>query len=356
MKKRIVMTRKISQPYIELLYAQIGNRNFGVYKCESRLDLLKGLKKAAIIHLHWIEGYFFVPHHKHLTLLKSLVFISYLIFVRYVARRKIVITLHNLVPHRMLYPVLEYRMFAFTLKLADGVIVHNNYSQKMACRMYNIGEDKIRVIPHGNFSLYYPNHISKEEARSKLKIPKNKFVMLSFGGIRKNKGLEELLDVLEELSVYEKDLFIIIAGACGDAALAKRLKEFSNKFGQSSLVRTEYIPDEDIQILMNASDVGILPYREITTSGALLLYMSFKKPVIVADLEPIEELLQDSGIYYKHGDSEDLAKVILGAKRGSYNLVKLAQEVFEISQKYQWNDIADKTVEFYDDLLFRSSK
>ena len=87
MPKKIVMTGKIPHPYIELLYTQIRNRNFGVYEWASRLDLLTGLRKAAIIHLRWIEGYFFVPHHKLLTLLKSFVFISYLIFMRYVARR-----------------------------------------------------------------------------------------------------------------------------------------------------------------------------------------------------------------------------------------------------------------------------
>lgn len=356
MQKRIVMTGNVSHPYIELLYAQIRSRDFGVYEWASRLDLLKGLRKAAIIHLHWIEGYFFVSHHKHLTLLKSLVFISYLIFVRYVVRRKIVITLHNLVPHVRLYPLLVSRIFTLALKLADGVIVHNNYSKKMACRMYNTNEGKIRVIPIGNFSSNYPNYITKKEARDKLRIPKGKFVMLSFGGIRSNKGLEDLLTILEDILIDEKDLFLVVGGKCDDAILERRLQEFSNKFKQNSLVRAEYIPDEDIQILMNASDVGILPYREITTSGALLLYMSFKKPVIVADLEPIKELLQDSGIYYKRGDSEDLAKVILEAKSGSYNLEKLSQEVFQISQKYQWENIAEKTVEFYNDLLSQSSK
>ena len=151
-------------------------------------------------------------------------------------------------------------------------------------------------------------------------------------------------------------MFLVVGGKCDDAILERRLQEFSNKFTRNSLVRTEFIPDEDVQILMNASDIGILPYREITTSGALLLYMSFKKPVIVADLEPLKELLQSSGIYYRQGDNKDLARVILEAKSGSYNLEKLSQEVLQISQKYQWENIAEKTVEFYNDLLSQTSK
>ncbi len=356
MQKRIVMVSRIANPYSELLHTQIRKRGFTVWEHKrGRLEWLSHLGKTHIIHLHWIESFFIVRKYKWLTPLKSFLYIGFLIFVKYILRKKIVVTLHNLVPHERLYPRLEHRMFVLTLKLADGLIAHNNYGKKMANRMYNIGEDKIRIIPHGTFGSYYPNHISKEEARDKLKIPKNKFVMLSFGVIRQYKGIEELLDILEDPLADEKDLFIIIAGRCEDTILAKRLKEFSNKFEQNSLVRTEFIPDEDVQILMNASDVGILPYLEITTSGALLLFMAFGKPVIVADLEPIEELLQDSGIYYKHGDSQDLARVILEAKNGSYNLEKLSQEVSQISQRYQWDDIADKTVEFYNNLLSPAS-
>jgi len=247
--------------------------------------------------------------------------------------------------------MIQHKVFEFSLKIADAVIVHNSYSKKLACDMYNINEKKVWVIPHGTFGSYYPNRISKEEARDILKIPKAKFVMLSFGGIRENKGIEEWLDILDDLLIYEKDLFIIIAGVCDDDNFKKKVIEFSNKFKQNSLVRIEYIPDKDVQIFMNASDVGVLPYREITTSGALLLYMSFKKPVIVPDLEPIKELLQDAGIYYKHGNNKDLQRTILKTKNGEYNLKELSQKVFAISQKYQWDNIAEKTIEVYNNLF-----
>lgn len=356
MHQKTVAVTEILHPYLKSLYTQVASKNYRVYEMKSRLDLLKGLRKASIIHLHWIESYLFKYGHRYISPLKSFTFIGYLIFIKYILRKKIVITLHNLLPHRMLYPVFERKMFGLTLKLADGVIVHNDYSKKMACRMHNTNESKIRIIPIGHFFSYYSKDISKQAARDILKIPENKFVMLFFGGIRSNKGLEDLLTILEDILVTEKDLFLVVGGKCYDVTLESRLKEFSNKFKHNSLVKTEYIPDEDIQIFMNASDVGILPYREITTSGALLLYISFRKPVIVADLEPIKELLEDSGIYYKHGDGNDLVQVILEAKSGSYNLEKLSQEVFELSQKFQWDDIADKTVEFYNDLLSRSSK
>ena len=131
-----IMTRESSHPYLELLHAQLKNKNVEIYECESRLDLVNGLRKVDIVHLHWIEGYFSVPNHKYFTLLKSFISINYLIFVKYIARKKIAITLHNLLPHENQYPTIQHKTFELSLKLAGGVIVHNNYSKKMAYCMY----------------------------------------------------------------------------------------------------------------------------------------------------------------------------------------------------------------------------
>ena len=136
MQNKTIMTRKISHPYLQLLHAQLRNKNVEIYECKNRLDLVKGLRKVNIVHLHWIESYFTVPSHKYFTLLRSVIFINYLIFVKYIARNKIVITLHNLLPHENPYPTIQHKTFELSLKLADGVIVHNNWSEKLAYCMY----------------------------------------------------------------------------------------------------------------------------------------------------------------------------------------------------------------------------
>jgi len=42
----------------------------------------------------------------------------------------------------------------------------------------------------------------------------------------------------------------------------------------------DFIPDNDIQIYMNAADIIVLPYLDILNSGVAILAMSFGKPVI----------------------------------------------------------------------------
>ena len=54
-----IMVRKISHPYLQLLHTQLMNKNVEIYEWENRLDLVKGLRKVDIVHLHWIEGYLF---------------------------------------------------------------------------------------------------------------------------------------------------------------------------------------------------------------------------------------------------------------------------------------------------------
>src|SRR5699024_1267296 len=66
-------------------------------------------------------------------------------------------------------------------------------------------------IEHPHYKNYYINQISKEEARIKLKIEKDKFVFLFFGQIRPYKNVISLVEAFIQLN--EKDSILLIAGA-----------------------------------------------------------------------------------------------------------------------------------------------
>ena len=99
---------------------------------------------------------------------------------------------------------------------------------------------------------------------------------------------------------------------------------------------------------MNAADIGILPYKEITTSGAVLLFQSFAKTVIIPDLPPIKETLGEYGIYFRRGDKEDMKKSIIKALLlGREQLRALGRRAFEKSLELDWNNIAYLTSKLY---------
>jgi len=244
-----------------------------------------------------------------------------------------------------MYPILEHFGFLFSLRIADAIIVHNEWSKKEASRIYKIEEGKIHVIPHGNFIGYYPNEISKIDARDKLKIPKEAFVILYFGKIRKYKGLNILISALKDIK--ERDIWVVICGKPEDERIKEDLLKFGKTF-KNCVLRLNYIPDSEIQVYMNACDIGVLPYEEITTSGTLLLFASFKRTVIVPSLESLKEIVGEAAIYYTPGNVNDLKRAIIESKT---EIDRSSKIIFKKALKYNWESIATKTYKLYQKIL-----
>jgi len=329
-----------SHPYLRLLYSNLRDAGVKCYDLKKITDILN-VFRADIIHFHWIE--FFLRSSKGFlfTLLKFSSYLFFCLLAKFLKKR-IVITLHNIKPHEPIYPILEHFGFLFSLRIADAIIVHNEWSKEEASRIYKIEERKIHVIPHGNFIGYYPNEISKVDARNKLKIPKEAFVILYFGKIRKYKGLNILISTLK--GIKESDIWVVICGKPEDEEIKDDLLKFGKTF-KNCILRLNYIPDSEIQVYMNACDVGVLPYEEITTSGTLLLFASFKRTVIVPNLKSIKEVVGEAAIYYTPGDVDDLKRAIIESK--NKNLGKMSKMIFKKALKYNWKNIATKTYQLY---------
>lgn len=122
------------------------------------------------------------------------------------------------------------------------------------------------------------------------------------------------------------------------------------------ILRTEFIPDGEIEIYFKAADVLVLPYKDIFQSGVLFLGYSFGLPVIVTDVGSFrEEILEGrTGYLCKPDDPADLARTIqayfasdlylkLGARR---------QEIKDHADKYHsWGAVADLTRQAYERML-----
>lgn len=341
-------------PYLYLLYTNLMRHGIGIYDKLRPLNTFKIMihrKEIQFIHLHWIEIYF-ITNNFILTTVLGFMFISWLIFLKLVLRLKIVITLHNVVPHEHLATRIEHTVFATSLKLANALIVHNFYAKNAAEQLYDADISKIYVIPHGNFLSYYRNDVSKEQARKYLGIPQDKIVLLFFGQIRTYKGITHLLTAFEKVTKKNPNLFLLIAGSCQDATLEHRLISFQKRHHGRSLQILKYIPSDRVQLFMNAADIGVLPYRETTTPGSLLLFMSFGKPVIIPNLIPILEIVKDDHyciLYNKYGTNSLEEAILRAAKKGRFD--KMSRSAFENAKLYDWRNSAYKTLLVYNSVF-----
>ena len=75
---------------------------------------------------------------------------------------------------------------------------------------------------------------------------------------------------------------------------------------------SRFFPNEELQLLFNAADVGVFPFADVLTSGSVITALSFGIPVIVPDIGCLPEVaLPQAGIVYDHDDADGLRRAML---------------------------------------------
>ncbi len=357
MKIKVLIYPKEPNPYQELLYRRIREKGipckyftssfvekhgfiYGIPSMPFRL-LFKRLTGSNIFHLHWAYHFLIPIPGKIGRYLSSLYAIYFLFFVKLFGF-KLVWTVHNIMPHENQFhnDKLIYNLF---YALADAKIVHTEETIK---RLADKGFDSKNtyVIEIGNYLGLYQNTISKEEARKKLEIDAKDYVFLFIGMVKKYKGIQDLLKTYSYLlgKKHLKDTKLIIAGKPFDTETTEFISNFA-KEEPSILPTLKYIPDNELQVYLNACNSVVLPFKDITTTSSALLAFGFKRAVVAPLIGAITTFPQDTGYYYDK--SEGLIKGLQDAyKNGTSNK---GENAFEYVKTLKWENSAEKTINLY---------
>ena len=307
--------------------------------------------KPDILHLHWLHPLFIRSN-----LAKSVFRLTVLIVELYILKLigiKIVWTAHNIKNHNSLYMQLDKICTKFIAQISHGIIAHSHTAKEEIIKQLNIkNHQKILVVPHGNYIGYYDDYISRKEARNKLNIPHDKVVMLLLGSIRENKGVIELIENF--IQINRKEAELIVAGKPANQELENKIEhQISNNNNINNIkFISKFIPDEEIQIYMNACDVVVFPYQEILTSGAVFLAMSFKKACIAPRQGCLGEVLNENGAFLYDSDCENgLFQSLESAIKNNHQLMNMGEYNFELAEKFDWSNIAGMTLQVYQSCL-----
>ena len=264
---------------------------------------------------------------------------------------RLIYTAHNILPHNRFNN--DYRLFNLVYKSAAKIIVHSAYIKAKLLSMFNIDSNKIEVIPHGNFNHYLPaGELTREEARSTLKLNTDDNVVLFFGAIREYKGLDLLLDAYKIISESQNQIKLLIAGSPDSAEVEKRYYDRIKEISENGniLFFPEFIPFEKVSVYFTASDVVALPYKRIDHSGVVHLAYSFAKPIIATRVGDFEEAIEEgkSGYLVDAGSPVMLAETIIKAFTDKNKLIKMGIYAGELNYtKYSWDKIAEQTLKIY---------
>ena len=103
--------------------------------------------------------------------------------------------------------------------------------------------------------------------------------------------------------------------------------------------------------LNRLSTAILLPYRSASQSGIVLTSFMYGKPIVATKVGALVETVCDeiNGLLVEPGDAEGFALAMLRLVEDTALLKKLQRGAFHfgIDDQFDWNKIAEKTIEFY---------
>lgn len=333
-------------PYAGLLAQELETLDIHLELGDYRLEKswLEAHREAFdVLHLHWLH-YFYRRDTLETSADAYEQFAENLTYAKKVLGYKIVWTLHNVYPHERPFPQLDHCARLLVCELADEVLCHCKYAKGIAEKLFHRTEN-VQVIPHGNFIDAFPNEISQSDARRELDICDDQFVYLFFGNARAYKGIENLVSAFLA-HAREDAVLVLMMRKAFDVAYAEEVEGLAQKDDRIKVFTSEYFPEADFQIYINAADVTVFPFAEVLTSGSAITALSFGKPVVMPRLGCLPELIDDRmGVLYDAKSNDGLGKALADVR--DLDISEANRATMARAVELNWKDIAAKLAVVY---------
>ncbi len=157
-------------------------------------------------------------------------------------------------------------------------------------------QEKI-FIPHPIYDSF-GDIVDKNKAKQNLGLDKNGKYLLFFGFVRKYKGLDIMLDVMSDRRIKDLGVRLIVAGEFYD-----NKEEYISQIDvlgiqDSIILKSDFIPEEEVKDYFCASDMITQTYRTATQSGVTQIAYHFERPMLVTNVGGLAEIVPHNKVGY----------------------------------------------------------
>lgn len=236
----------------------------------------------------------------------------------------------------------------YSIVRSDAVIVLSEFMKKKLVQHYQIESEKIKIIPGGvdlNKFMYNKN---KPILRTRLALPKEKFIFFTVRNLVPRMGLENLIYAMKEITKSAGNIFLVIGG---EGELKSKLLHLVAELKLDDYIQLRgFIPEEELPAYYQASDFFILPTKCLEGFGLVTLEaMACGTPVLGTPVGGIVEILGkfNREFLFKDTEPESLTKLILD----KYNFYKEKPEEYRklskqcrkfVEREYSWEGNVNK--------------
>jgi glycosyltransferase involved in cell wall biosynthesis len=253
--------------------------------------------------------------------------------------------------------IVKWNQYTQNICIADNIIPHEKrpgdtlftkYFIKPIHKFITMSElvnkDLVSFTSTPSINIVHPIYdnfgaiISKEEARAHLNLPIDDKIILFFGFIRKYKGLDLLLEAMNDERIKGANIKLLVAGEFYEDP--NFYKELIQKYqlDDSLFLKTNFINDSEVKYYLCAADFVIQPYKSATQSGVTPLAYHFEKPMLVTNVGGLPSLvphLKVGVVTAPHPTAIATGIVTLYELGESHFLKHLCEE----KKKYGWDQL-----------------
>ena len=260
-------------------------------------------------------------------------------------RMPVVTTLHTILRE----PKADQRRVIHELvALSTRLVVMAEQGRQMLQEIYQAPPAKIDLIPHGIPDVGF---VDPTDFKDQFGV-EGKVVLLTFGLLSPNKGIEYVLNALPHILAEFPDVVYIVLGAThpnelrehGEAyRLSLEILAKKNKLEKNVIFYNRFVELETLKEFIGAADFYITPYLNEAqiTSGALAYTFGAGKVVISTPYWHAAELLaEDHGVLVPFGDAPAIAGEVIGLLRDDTRRHAIRKNAYKLGREMVWSNVA----------------
>jgi glycosyltransferase involved in cell wall biosynthesis len=241
----------------------------------------------------------------------------------------------------------QRRVMHELISLSTRLVVMADRGRQMLEDIYDAPAAKIDLIAHGIPDVgfvdptYFKDQFDVE----------GKVVLLTFGLLSPNKGIEHVLSALPEILAAFPNVVYIVLGAThpnelrehGEAyRVSLELLAKKNRIEKNVVFYNDFVELENLKEFIGAADLYITPYLNEAqiTSGTLAYTFGAGKAVVSTPYWHAQELLADGrGVLVPFADAPAIAREVIGLLGDDTRRNAMRKNAYKIGREMIWSNV-----------------
>ncbi|MEA2887082.1 MAG: hypothetical protein QOD11_1442, partial [Bradyrhizobium sp.] len=242
------------------------------------------------------------------------------------------------------------------VEASSKVVVMAKKGRELLRSVYQVPDDKIEVIAHGIPDVAF---VGSEAAKVKLGFA-GRSVILTFGLLSPNKGIEVMIDAMPSILKRRADAVYVVLGATHPnlvrdegEAYRERLMARVRELGVEDHVvfLDQFVDQATLLEFISMCDVYVTPYLNEAqmTSGTLAYSFGLGKPVVSTPYWHARELLADGrGILVPFGDAAAIGGEIAELLTDDVRRQAMCKRAYAVSRTMIWARTAERYMSVFE--------